>query len=820
MSYLKTITFSLALLALGSAPGKSQCNVIADSDNFSSAAGWTTVDNTPNNGSVRISGGAISMSTFDALGPVCANSQGVHNNREVRVHRPLSLTLSNTQFRAECKANITGGNGPSQTLMGLTAGTAYPHGINNMNAWSCTNSNQVPINQYSIQDGIYVSLIAFGANQLPTANDDRLWPGAAVQTSVAATPANLGWRIYAHATNGNNTAFYPATVLSASNPVLPANNSSRGIALPTLGGNYWIRLERLSATNCALSVFSDAAMTTHVLGSPQCFTIDADIVGLNNFQNFGHMSGSYYRSITGTIDDFRVYNNCPGIPAMTVTPQNAATCAGGSVTLTATPGLSNYSWTDGTTTWATTTNTITVTPSANTTYTVTATYNGATCPVVLTATVAVSIVTPVLTPAISLPPYICSGNPISPVGSASGNVAVSNHFWEMIECDQYGVPKTSPVYSFSQWYPGAPGNYTFPNSSTVPCNKYYRVKLAVQNTPCVGWSEVAQVIYVACTPNPVISGPTTVCYGSPATLTVTGYPKLSTFVWTSVPAYSGPTVTTNPATFTPTVTTTYSVTVTSPYGCVGSATFTVTPDINNPAFNLGTNLNANDPFYTCAATPVVTNANANPNFGYAWVVEELDASNNVVANTTVSNPACWWGYGLGTCLFTGYNGTSTLGACNLPVSGHFTAGHKYRITRGTWITGVCPWQQYSVIVYESHSSNGQPVIIVEEDLFAPDYSAAMQQGTNEMPAGELLVTPNPSGGRLNLASNNTAAGVYTVRIFNAVGSEVYNETTTHADGSAFRKEIDLTGMQLPEGVYLVKLQTPGMSITKRVLLVK
>lgn len=820
MNYLKTITLSLAAVALSSVAGKSQCNVLADSDNFSSTAGFTQSDPVSGNGSVRISGGAISMSTFESVGAACGTSHGVHNNRDVRIYRPLAVPLNNNSFRANCKINITDGNGPAQTLMGFTAGTLYPQGTNGSTFWNCSNNSPYNITTPTTQDGIYVSLIAFGTNQLPSSYNDKLWPGAAVQTSTAATPANLGWRIYAHTTNGANTSFYRTPESAFSTGPTPTNQS-KGISLPTQGTNYWVRLERLSPTDCKISVFSDAAMTTHVLGSPQCFFIDSDITGLNTFQNFGHMSGSYFRSISGTVDDLQIYNNCPGVPAIAIAPQNATTCPGGPITLTGTPGFSNYSWFDGTQTYTSTGNTLTVTPNATTTYTLTATYTGNTCPVLVTATVTVTVVTPVLTPAISLQTTICSGQPVSPTGSATGNIPVSNHFWEMIECNQFGVPMGSPVYSFSQWYAGAPGAYTFPNSATVPCNKYYRVKLAVQNTPCVGWSETAQVIYVACTPAPYISGPTTVCYGGSVTLTAMNYPHGSSLYWTSSPATSGGPFTSGTVTFTPTVTTTYYVSVVTAYGCTGSASITVTPEVNNPAFNLGTNLNANDPFYTCAATPVVTNANANPNFGYAWIVEELDASNNVIANTTVSNPACWWGYGLGTCLFTGYNGTSTLGACNLPVSGQFTAGHKYRITRGTWITGVCPWQQYSVIVYESHSNSSQPVIIVEEDPFAPDYSAVMQQNTNVSAGTDAVsVLPNPSTGKLRVGMEKSSAGNYTIRIFNALGEQVFSETEINSGNTALNKELDLTGLQLPGGVYLVSVQTPETTITKRILFVQ
>ena len=74
-----------------------------------------------------------------------------------------------------------------------------------------------------------------------------------------------------------------------------------------------------------------------------------------------------------------------------------------------------------------------------------------------------------------------------------------------------------------------------------------------------------------------------------------------------------------------------------------------------------------------------------------WRVEGLDPAGNVVPTMTVTNPSAWWTNPT-TNVFTGYNGTGTLGSTGSP--GVFSQGHKYRITRGVW-DSCHPWAQAS-----------------------------------------------------------------------------------------------------------------------------
>ena len=78
---------------------------------------------------------------------------------------------------------------------------------------------------------------------------------------------------------------------------------------------YYVRAERLSASEVILSVYSDAARTQHITGSPVCHTIDSRIAGLEYFQASTNTIASQYRLADVNIDDVEVFDNtieaCP-----------------------------------------------------------------------------------------------------------------------------------------------------------------------------------------------------------------------------------------------------------------------------------------------------------------------------------------------------------------------------------------------------------------------------------------------------------------------------------------------------------------------------
>lgn len=312
------------------------------------------------------------------------------------------------------------------------------------------------------------------------------------------------------------------------------------------------------------------------------------------------------------------------------------------------------------------------------------------------------------TPSISSPSSFCLGSPISFVGSAP-NCTVTNNVWTVVECTSTGGAVTGAVEWWSPWAIGAPGTLTLPSTGgpIIACGKYYRIKLAVvnANTP---WSETTRIISINCLPL-ANGGPNiTICKGGCGVVgTMVGPQANISYSWTGPNGNIG---NTEQVSVCPTVTTTYTLTVSNGVtGCSAADAVTVNVENNDPAFTLTANLTASDAFYTLHAVPVNTNVSGIPGFGFAWFVDEIVSPANItpVPGSPAANPGCWWG-GLITD-FSGYNGPAfTLsatppmsGGCTNPAVGRFTAGHTYRIIRGTW-SNSCPWQQFSEIVYMAH----------------------------------------------------------------------------------------------------------------------
>ena len=71
---------------------------------------------------------------------------------------------------------------------------------------------------------------------------------------------------------------------------------------------YYIRMIRNSATNIALSIFSDSGRTTHITGSPQNYTIPSTVGGLTHIHHGTRSVGSA-QTTTFTIDNTKINNN-------------------------------------------------------------------------------------------------------------------------------------------------------------------------------------------------------------------------------------------------------------------------------------------------------------------------------------------------------------------------------------------------------------------------------------------------------------------------------------------------------------------------------
>ncbi|MBL0139275.1 MAG: DNRLRE domain-containing protein [Bacteroidetes bacterium] len=75
------------------------------------------------------------------------------------------------------------------------------------------------------------------------------------------------------------------------------------IDIPSWNTDFFVRLERFDATSGLLSVFSDAARTIHIPGSPVCLLFPSTVQGLNTLQHTNVNQAGAGRRFTGTVDN-------------------------------------------------------------------------------------------------------------------------------------------------------------------------------------------------------------------------------------------------------------------------------------------------------------------------------------------------------------------------------------------------------------------------------------------------------------------------------------------------------------------------------------
>ncbi|MBP7866264.1 MAG: immunoglobulin domain-containing protein [Acidobacteria bacterium] len=201
-------------------------------------------------------------------------------------------------------------------------------------------------------------------------------------------------------------------------------------------------------------------------------------------------------------------------------------CAGDSVTLDAGAGYYVYLWSPG----GQTSQTITVSPSVTTTYTVMVVDSH---PCSGTSAGHTVTVNPLPTPAITGPTAVCAGGGVT-LDAGAG-------------------------YSTYTW---SPGGETTPSVTVSPAVATTYTVTVTDANGCTGTSP-GHAVTVNPLPTPAITGPYVVCSGSSVTLDAgAGY---STYTW-SPGGETTPSVTVSPA-----VATTYTVTVTDANGCTGTS---------------------------------------------------------------------------------------------------------------------------------------------------------------------------------------------------------------------------------------------------------
>lgn len=427
------------------------------------------------------------------------------------------------------------------------------------------------------------------------------------------------------------------------------------------------------------------------------------------------------------------------------------------------------------------------------------------------------ITDPNLVPSISGGSSFCSGQPLTFTGSDGTSIA-ANHYWQIEECTSTGGYVSG--YSWIGWYAGAPGVYTFPISSSVPCNKYYKVTLGLQN--CADWIPSTKIIFVGCTPIANAGSDQNICANSCTTIGTAAISGNS-YQWSTIVGTSSVVVgnTAQPSVCPPRTpaSTVYTVMVTNNIsGCTATDQVTVSVEDNNPAFTLTSSYSLPNNYYTLVANPLITVQPAGS--GVAWYVDEIVSPTNttLVAGSDAYNPSCWWSPN--SCNFNGYNGplfnssgsNPMTGGCGNPVVGRFTVNHAYRIIRGTW-SSVCPWQQYSLIAYTVAGFTGGPIINIIEDTDAPDYSYLMTSSSSiESKSTDVKSYPNPSTGTITISSE--AQSIQSVIVKDALGRIVKEIKNINSS----KTEISLENEN--KGFYFVEITYEGQTkpVYKKIIL--
>lgn len=243
---MKAIFTFCALLA-ASVYQAQTCNHILINDDFSSSSGWTTQSGS---GAVAVSGGMLNLNSAQS---------GQYN----RAYKYLAAGLSDTYWKAQCDFNITtanpSGNGAGAVVMALTADT-----LDFMSYGASQNFTETN------QDGIAVVLFSQNA----TDNDVNNWYFMIEQKK-------------------GNVRSSSVTRVSADSAV----------------SQYYISLERISASIVRLDIYTNSARTTHLPGAPITLAIDQTITGLKVVQHGSLTADSTSRIVSAGIDNDLICDN-------------------------------------------------------------------------------------------------------------------------------------------------------------------------------------------------------------------------------------------------------------------------------------------------------------------------------------------------------------------------------------------------------------------------------------------------------------------------------------------------------------------------------
>jgi hypothetical protein len=520
---------------------------------------------------------------------------------------------------------------PSAGTVSPTSTTTYV--VTGMDVNGCINTanTTVTVNTTpTVSVSPSTATICSGSNAILTASGatSYTWSNNATTTAITVTPTtNTTYSVTGTSNGCSSIASRIVTVNS-----IPTVSISPTTSAICLGSNA-----TLTASGVTSYTWSNNATTTAITVTPTTNTTYS-VTGTSN-------GCSSIASRIVTVNS---------IPTVSISPTTATICLGSNATLTAS-GATSYAWSNNAATAA-----ITVTPTTNTTYSVTGTSNGCT-------SIASRIVTVNAIPTVSISPTtatICSGANATLTASGATTYAWSNN---VATAAITVSPTTNTTYSVT----------------------------GVSN----GCTSIAsRIVTVNAIPTVSIS-PTTsaICLGSNATLTASG---ATSYTWSN-------NATTTAITVTPTINTTYSVTGTS-NGCRSIASRQIT--VNSiPTVSISP---------TTASICLGTNATltASGATSYTW-------NNNATAAATTISPT----------VNTTYSVTGTSNGCNAIASRIVTV-------------------------------NSVPTVIVNSGTINNNTFTLVATAT-----GTPTLSYNWSNGAISSSTTVSTAGTYTVTVTNGSG---------------------------------------------------
>jgi hypothetical protein len=707
----KVITAGLLLIGLLSMKESSaQCTTY----DFSSSAGWTQVG----------TGVAISSAQVTFTGAADGSAPRY-------VHTTFSPALSNTSWYCDFEFTPISGTGPAHTLVAFTQSTPFvPNASGDYTTFPF---------KYSNVNCIEVAIL-----------------GPAGNTNVS------NWCVYARAKqfNGAFAYGYPGGAFVSS------WSQSSCISLPAGSASVkrYARIQRLDATRCKLSLYSDAART--VLIGNSCFTIPAGITGLSAVQVGNQPEGSSTRTFFGNVDNIKFCNLNPSLTGLSSICSNISgiyKLSNGNSSVTDNngfPGSTGFTWsapagstlgngigganfTSGTGNGSQ--NGITVGSSGVISCVVN--YGCAT----VTYTRNVTVTNPPTATFTTLTNY-CIGSPITVNGTSSTNE--TSYFWSAAPCDAAGVITGPWVNQATQ--SGTAGSYNITPLLNLPpfavCSLNYRIRLTTTNAVCGSTVSSLGLIRLYRAPDMSVSLAPFLCPGACANLSVGSCPT-STYTWSPAVGLSC-TNCTNPVAC-PTVTTTYTVVGSNP-GCPsGSAIVPVT--VSTLTASAGPDI-----FMCC---------------------NMFDTLEPVISGGTPPYTVTW---SPATDLYCPGGGPYTPGACTDP------------------FIRTCTSNSYTVTVTDAAGCTVTDVmnVVINCRTAAP----GSLQTNEEQP---ISVYPNPASNELLVNTGSETAK--SIQITDVAGRTVLQLQPLNSI-------VNLNTSELPEGVYLIRIETNHGIETREIII--